>query len=230
MNPLKCSFSVASGKLIGFVVRRHGIEIEQANIDAITTLTEPRNIHKLKSLQGKLAYLRRFISNLAGKCQHFNKLMKKGAPFQWDTKCSVAFQKVKEYMMSPPVLAVPIQGKPLMLYVAAQEQSVGALLEQENEEGKEKALYYLSRQMTPNELNYSPIEKLCLALIFAIQKLKHYFQAHTVHLKAKANPIKYVMSKSVLSDRLARWYLELQQFEIIMYHRRLYRDKYGPIF
>ncbi|GAA0153303.1 hypothetical protein LIER_11574 [Lithospermum erythrorhizon] len=58
--------------------------------------------------------------------------------------------------------------------------------------------------MTPNELNYLPIEKLCLALIFAIQKLKHYFQGHTVNLISKANPIKYVMPKPVLSDRLPR--------------------------
>lgn len=43
-----------------------------------------------------------------------------------------------------------------------------ALLAQENEEGKENALYYLSRGMTTNELNYFLIEKLCLALIFAI--------------------------------------------------------------
>ncbi|XP_059281023.1 uncharacterized protein LOC132034657 [Lycium ferocissimum] len=68
--------------------------------------------------------------------------------------------------------------------------------------------------MTPNELNYTPIEKLCLALVFSIQKLKHYFQAHSVHLISRANPIKFVMSKPVLSDRLARWYLQFQQFEI----------------
>ncbi|GAA0148075.1 hypothetical protein LIER_07615 [Lithospermum erythrorhizon] len=68
MNPLKCAFGVASGKFMGFMVRRHGIEIEQVKIDAITTLPEPHNIHELKSLQEKLAYLHRFISNLAGKC------------------------------------------------------------------------------------------------------------------------------------------------------------------
>ncbi|KAL0389007.1 UNVERIFIED_CONTAM: hypothetical protein Scaly_0257800 [Sesamum calycinum] len=79
---------------------------------------------------------------------------------------------------------------------------------------KENALYYLSRTMTPNELKYSPIEKLCLALIFSIQMLKHYFQSHSIHLVSKANPLKYVMAKPVFSDRLARWYLQLQQFEI----------------
>ncbi|KAL0336466.1 UNVERIFIED_CONTAM: hypothetical protein Sradi_4858500 [Sesamum radiatum] len=77
-----------------------------------------------------------------------------------------------------------------------------------------RMLYYLSRKMALNELKYSPIEKLCLILIFSIQKLKHYFQSHSIHLVSKANPLKYVMAKPVLSDRLARWYLQLQQFEI----------------
>ncbi|XP_070015488.1 uncharacterized protein [Nicotiana sylvestris] len=119
------------------------------------------------------------------------------------------------YCYKPPVLATSILGKPLILYIAAQERSVGALLSQENSEEKENSLYYLSKMMTPNELNYSPIEKLCSALVFSIQKLKHYFQAHVVRLISKANPIKFVMSKPVLSDRLARWYLQFQQFEIV---------------
>ncbi|XP_075098072.1 uncharacterized protein LOC142175385 [Nicotiana tabacum] len=58
--------------------------------------------------------------------------------------------------------------------------------------------------MTPNEIKYSSIEKLCLARVFSIQKLKHYFQAHVVRLISRVNPIKVVMSKPVLSDRLAR--------------------------
>ncbi|XP_027086502.2 uncharacterized protein [Coffea arabica] len=215
MNPLKCAFGVTSGKFLGFIVHQRGIEVDRSKIDAIVNMHEPRNIHELKSLQGKLAYIRRFISNLAGRCQPFSRLMKKGVPFEWDESCRNAFTSIKMYLMNPPVLAAPIPGKLLILYISAQERSVGALLAQENDEGKENALYYLSRMMTPNELNYSPIEKLYLALIFVIQKLKHYFQAHTIRLISKSNPIKYVMAKPVLSDRLARWYLQFQQFEII---------------
>ncbi|GAA0151755.1 hypothetical protein LIER_10406 [Lithospermum erythrorhizon] len=81
-----------------------------------------------------------------GKCQPFSKLMKKGAPFTWDAAYSAAFQDIKSYLISLPVLAAPIQGNPLILYITAQVQSVGALLAQENYE-----------------------EKLCLALIFAIK-------------------------------------------------------------
>ncbi|XP_070036194.1 uncharacterized protein [Nicotiana tomentosiformis] len=119
------------------------------------------------------------------------------------------------YCYKLPILAAPILGKPLILYISAQERYVGALLAQENSEGKENSLYYLSRRMTPNEMNYSPIEKLCLALVFSIQKLKHYFQAHVVRLVSKVNPIKFVMSKPIFSDRLVRWYLQFQQFEIL---------------
>ena len=114
--------------------------------------------------------------------------MKKGTPFNWDQTCSEAFKSIKLYLVKPPVLAAPIPGKPLILYIAAQERSLESLLAQDNSEGKENALYYLSRTMTPNELNYSPIEKLCLALVFSIQKMKHYFQAHVVRLISRANP------------------------------------------
>ncbi|XP_060182283.1 uncharacterized protein LOC132611944 [Lycium barbarum] len=79
--------------------------------------------------------------------------------------------------------------------------------------------------MTPNELKYSPTEKLCLALAFSIQKMKHYFQAHVVRLISKENPIKFVMSKPILSDRLARWYLQFQQFEIVYVPQKAVKGK-----
>ncbi|KAL0416600.1 UNVERIFIED_CONTAM: Transposon Tf2-12 polyprotein [Sesamum latifolium] len=108
------------------------------------------------------------VRQRAGRCQPFSRLMKKEVPFGWDEACDKAFKSIKFYLMKPPVLVAPVHGRPLILYVAAQECSVGILLAQKNDEGKENALYYLSRTMTPNELKYSPIEKLCLALIFAI--------------------------------------------------------------
>ena len=81
--------------------------------------------------------------------------------------------------MNRPVLAAPILEKPLILYIFAQERSIGALFAQENDESKENTLYYLSQMMISNKLNYSPVKKLCMAIIFAIQKLKHFFK-HTL--------------------------------------------------
>ena len=130
--------------------------------------------------------------------------MKKDVHFEWDEACSNAFECIKRYLLNPLVLGAPIPGKPLMLYFAAQEKSLGALMVQENEKGKERALYYLTRTFNEAELNYSPIEKMCLALFFAIDKLEHYMQAYTVRLIVKVDPIKYVLSRPVVSSRIAR--------------------------
>ena len=140
--------------------------------------------------------------------------MKKDVPFIWDQACQNGLDSLKRYLLNPPVLGAPIVGKPLILYVVAQQESLGALLAQENDERKEKALYYLSRRLTVTELKYSPIEKTCLALVFAAQELRYYFLAHAVHLVARV-PIKYIMSKPVLSGRLARWSILFNEFEII---------------
>ena len=174
MYPMKCAFGVTSGKFLGCIVWHRGIEIDSSKIDAIQKMPEPRNIHDLKSLQGKLAYIRRFISNLAGHCQPFSHLMKKDIPFEWDEACRNTFESIRTYLLNPSVLRAPIHGWLLILYIVAQEQSLGVLLAQENEDGKENALYYLSRTLHGVELNYSPIKKTCLALMFAIPKLRHY--------------------------------------------------------
>ncbi|XP_074278402.1 uncharacterized protein LOC141601993 [Silene latifolia] len=141
----------------GFVVRHRGIEIDQTKIKAINEMPEPKTLKELRGLQGRLAYIRRFISNLAGRCQPFSHLMKKYAPFQWDEKCKNAFDSIKKYLASAPVLGAPIPGRPLVLYIAAQERSLGAMCAQEIEDHKERALYYLSRTLVGAELNYAPI-------------------------------------------------------------------------
>ncbi|KAA0046253.1 uncharacterized protein E6C27_scaffold284G00560 [Cucumis melo var. makuwa] len=189
MNPLKCAFGVTSGKFLGFIVTHRGIEVDHSKIDA--------------------------IQKMPSRCLPFQRLMRKDAVFDWDQSCQNAFDSIKKYLLNPPVLSVPAAGKPLILYIATQETSLGALLAQENDKGKECALYYLSRTLTGAELNYSPIEKMCLALFFAIDKLRHYMQAFTIRLVAKADPVKYILSRPVILGRLAKWAIILQQYDIV---------------
>ncbi|TYK06432.1 uncharacterized protein E5676_scaffold163G001350 [Cucumis melo var. makuwa] len=160
MNPLKCAFGVTSWKFLGFIVRHHDIEVDHSKIDAIQKMPSPKNLHELRRLQGRLAYIRRFISILAGRCQPFQKLMRKDAVFDWDQSCQNAFDSIKKYLLNPSVLSAPAAEKSLILYIAVQETSLEALLAQENDKGKECALYYLSRTLTGAELNYSPFEKM----------------------------------------------------------------------
>ncbi|CAL9001615.1 unnamed protein product [Prunus brigantina] len=100
--------------------------------------------------------------------------LKEAEQFIWETEHQVAFDDIKKYLSQPPVLMPPKRGKPLRLYISASESSIGCLLAQNNESEREQAVHYLSRTLNMAELNYSPVEKLCLALYFAATKLRHY--------------------------------------------------------
>ena len=87
MNPTKSFLGVASGKFLGFVVTSTGIHLDPEKIRTIQEMQPPRSLKELRGLQGRLAYIRRLIANLSGRCQPFSKLMKKEVSFVWDDDC-----------------------------------------------------------------------------------------------------------------------------------------------
>lgn len=206
MNPKKCAFGVQAGNFLGFLVHHKGIEVDKNKAKEIIDAPIPRNKKELQSLLEKINFLRRFIDNLARKVQPFSPLlkMKEGDPFAWGPIQQEVFDQMKLYLTKPPVLMPPRKGIPLKLYISASENLVGSLLAQDNEEGKEQALFYLSQILQDVETHYSAIEKLCLALYFTAVKLQHYMLPFIVHIIAKTNLIKYM--------RLGKWILALSEF------------------
>ena len=78
----------------------------------------------------------------------------------------------------------------------------------------ERAIYYLSKKMLEYEPRYTPLEKACLALVWATRKLRHYLLAHSVMLVSRLDSIKYHFEKPALTVRLARWLLLLSEFDL----------------
>ena len=46
--------------------------------------------------------------------------------------------------------------------------------------GIQRPVYYVSKSLHEAEIHYLPLEKAILAVVHGMQKLPHYFQAHTV--------------------------------------------------
>jgi len=88
----------------------------------------------------------------------------------------------------------PVKGRPLILYIVALQWSLINILAQCNDEGKENALYYITRIMVGIEVNYSSMEKFYLALVFAVLKLRHYFLSHQITIVSKEDPLRYILS------------------------------------
>ena len=123
---------------------------------------------------------------------------------------------MKEYLINPPVLVPPVQGRPLILYLTVHEKSMGCVLGQHDETGrKEQAIYYLSKKFTDYESRYSPLDKMYCALAWTAQRLRQYMLYHTTWLIAKLDPIKFIFEKPSLSRRIVRWQVLLSKFDIV---------------
>ena len=83
---------------------------------------------------------------------------------------------------------------------------MGAVLGQHDETGrKECAIYYLTKKFNDCEAKYSIMEKTCLSLIWAVQKLRHYMMANPVQLLCQHDPIKFLFQKLAMVGRCIKW-------------------------
>ena len=113
-------------------------------------------------------------------------MLKKEVPTIWNEQCQEAFEKIKNYLMKPPILVPSVPEKPLLLYLTTTDTAMGALLAQYLEETrKENAIYYINKKMLPYEEKYSLLKKTCVALVWATRKLRHYMLAYKVLLIAR---------------------------------------------
>ena len=110
LNPKKCVFGVTSGKLLGHIISERGIEVDLDKIKTIQEMPVPKIEKDIREFIGKLQYISRFIAKLTMMCDPVFKLLRKNQPVEWNQECQKAFEKIKEYLTSPPVLKLPRQG------------------------------------------------------------------------------------------------------------------------
>jgi ribonuclease HI len=203
LNASKCTFGVSSGKFLGHVVSRRGIEPNPDQIAALVDSAEPRNVKQVQRLTGMIAALGRFISRSADKCKPFFRLLGKRSKFVWDGECSAAFQGIKAYLSTPPCLSIPNQGEQLFLYLAVSDHAVSAILVREFGQ-EQKPVFFVSKAMDETELRYLPLEKAALAVLQAAKKLPHYFQSNKMTVLSDL-PLKMLLQRSDFSGRITKW-------------------------
>ena len=134
LNPAKCVFGVPSGKLLGFLVSHRGIEENPDKIKSIEDTQPQRKLKDMQRLAGCMASLGRFISKFGERALPFFKIMKRTGTFKWTPEAEKAFEDLKKYLASPPVMVAPRSGEHLKLYLSATPQTVSAVLVVEREE------------------------------------------------------------------------------------------------
>ncbi|XP_077217943.1 uncharacterized protein LOC143852446 [Tasmannia lanceolata] len=212
LNPTKCTFGVGAGKFLGFMVSQRGIEANPEKIKAVMELTPPSTIREVQRLTGLVAALGRFISKSAERCLPFFNAIRGIKTAPWTPECQAAFEELKQYLSSPPLLSTPEPGEELILYLSAGPLAVAAVLVKE-ESNQQKPIYYVSKVLHDAETRYQRVEKLVCALITAARKLRPYFQAHTIKVLT-GQPLRQILHRPDTSGRLVKWAVELSEFDI----------------
>ncbi|CAL2270520.1 unnamed protein product [Prunus armeniaca] len=217
LNPSKCTFGVSSGRFLGYLVTQRGIEAHPNQIKAILNMKSPATTKEIQSLTGRAAALNRFLSRSTDKCRPFFKALKKGHKDKWDDECEVAFQNLKTYLTSPPLLSKPIPGEDLYIYLAVSDSAVSSALIRE-ELGAQHPVFYTSKALLDAETRYPKMEKLIFSLVVSARKLRPYYQAHRIIVITEF-PLRSILHSPDASQRLMKWAIELSQYDL------LYRPK-----
>nr|GEU53669.1 reverse transcriptase domain-containing protein [Tanacetum cinerariifolium] len=132
---------------------------------------------------------------------------------EYSSEAEQAFQQLKQHLSALPLLAAPKPQEELIMYLSATHGAISAVLL--TEQGTAQTpVYFISRALQGRpELNYSPLEKLVLSLVFAAKRLRRYFQAHPIAVITD-QPIKQVMSRPDAAGRLQKWSIMLGEHNI----------------
>ena len=193
MNPLECAFGVSSRKFLGFLVHNRGIDVDPAKAMAIVTMKPSATVKELKSFLGRVSYIQRFIPGLALITLAFARLLKNGQSFEWGETQQTTFRRLQQIMMNLPTMQAPIHKKPLLFYLATNSYAIGSLIAQEDGGGVEQPVYYINRALKDAETRYPRAKRACLAIVYASQRLRHYFLAYEVWLMTKSHAIKAML-------------------------------------
>ncbi|XP_078247484.1 uncharacterized protein LOC144588434 [Pogona vitticeps] len=211
----KCQLGSPEIKYLGHMVGGGMIKPLEAKIEAVRDWPRPNTKKKVKSFLGLVGYYRKFIPRFSEIAAPLTDLTRKTADdrIPWTSDCEAAFQRLKEALINYPVLRAPDFDREFIIYTDASNSGVGAVLCQEDENGDQHPVSYLSRKLQKGERHLATVEKECLAIVYAIQKAKPYIWGRHFILCTDHSPLQWLKTMKTQNSKLMRWALNLQDYD-----------------
>lgn len=165
----------------------------QAKVRAVEKFPQPTTKKELQWFLGLVGYYRSYCKNVSSVVFPLTELLKGKAKCIWSSECLQAFDNVKSLLCSSPVLAAPRFDRPVNFF---------------------------SKKFNRYPFNYSVIEKETLALIWALRHFEVYVGTGGAPLMifTDHNPLTFLQSLRGPNQRLVRWSLFLQSYDLDIRH------------
>jgi transposase InsO family protein len=208
----KCEFWIDQVSFLGHVVSKDGLAVDPQKIVAVTEWKAPTTQTEIRSFLGLAGYYRRFVQGFSVLAAPLTQLLQKGVKFEWTPERQSSFEKLKNLLVSAPILAMPRPDMEYSVYTDASRLGYGCVLMQEGH-----VIAYASRQLRPHKSNYPTLE--LGAVVFALKIWRHYLYGTKCKIFTDHKSLKYVFTQRELNLRQRRWLELMKDYEMeILYH------------
>lgn len=220
VNLVKSEFGRATLHFLGHQVGCGKISPITAKVDAICNMPVPKTRKDVQRFLGMAGYYRKFCPNFAEVASPLTYLVSPKNPMRWDERCQTSFDKIKSLLLCKPVLQGPNFYKPFVLHIDASDVAAGAVLMQEGKDSVLHPVSYMSVKFKPHQKNYATIEKEALSLLLALEKFDVYLGStgNKIIVFSDHNPLTFVRKMKNKNQRLTRWCLILQPYDLEIRH------------
>nr|GEX21886.1 reverse transcriptase domain-containing protein [Tanacetum cinerariifolium] len=178
------------GTFLGYKVDAGGVRVCPNKVEAVLSLPSPRCLKDMQKLNGNPASLNRFLSKFTEKSLPLFKTLKmctKKRDFQWTAEAEMAFKKMKQWIAELPMLTAPKEKEELIMYLVAAKEAISAILMTERD-GKQIPIYFVSSALQGLKVNYTPMEKLILALVTRrLLKWRFELEEHDINYRPRTS-------------------------------------------
>jgi len=166
LRPKKCEFERTRIKYLGLIISEDHVEMDPVKVAGVAEWPEPTNKREVQSFLGFANFYRRFIRDFSLHAGPLFDLTRNDQKWKWEAPEAAAFQKLKEIVISAPVLTTPADDQPFCIEADSSDFATGAVLSQLlAEDGKWHPVAYLSKSQSKTERNYEIHDKEMLAII-----------------------------------------------------------------
>jgi hypothetical protein len=200
---------LTEGVVLGHHVSYEAIKVDPSKIEVIIRLPPPKTQKEVRIFLGHVGYYRWFIENFTKIFAPMFGLLIKDVDFVWTKQCQTAFETMKAKLSVELVLRGPNWTLPFHISIDASDTAIRGVLGWK-EDQQSYVIYFVSKNLSPVELNYTVTEKEFLKVVHAINKFFHYIIGYEVFVHTDHSTIRFLMNKPITNGRVTRWLLLLQ--------------------